>query len=1157
MSGEDTLHLLAAELAQALVPLDDAVASPQRFAALLREMGWDFTGPVPPPVAALAAGIADLRAALDLALGGTPSPQELEDLGAAIRDLVGAVRELANLPPGSFPADLEAAGFIDEFPARLVQLLVVTHLQHNHPRLETLLRVLGIVRVELVPAAGDRPAHVTRLLALPDLADLLRDPGLVLKRVYGWGTADFRYQDVFEHVADLTASFGLDVYLDELDPRQVVALEAGAVVPSRPVRWSLKAPLLLGAVDGASVEAGVGLFALPAQGAHLPGLSLLPYAEGELQERVQLSERVSLVIEADADLTAGVGVVLRPDEPIDLLTELVPSADAGVAPPSGGRVRVRLEVGEAGGGPTVLLGAGGVGRVEVSRSSLTGKAEVDSTGGRQLGVELELQGAALVIAPDEADSFVRSILPADGLQAKFDLGLAWSNERGLTFRGAAGLDATLPVGISIGGVITISAIHLGLQATGAALVAEVSASVGLSIGPVQALVDHLGITSALSFPDDGGNLGIADVALAFKPPSGVALVIDSAGVSGGGFLKFDEPNHQYAGVLQLQFTDLALEAFGIITTQVEGTAGYSLLALIDANFPPVALGWGFTLNGVGGLRAVNRAASVDALRAAVKADKLSAVLFPKNAITNAPQILAELDSLFPTAHGRFLFGPMALIGWGTPTVLTAAIAVIIELPEPIRILLLARLAVRAPTESNALVRINMDALGVLDLSKNELSLDAVLFDSRLVTYTLSGSMALRATWAAQREFLLAIGGFHPRFTPPPGFPALQRITIDMPGGIVSKLRLAAYLAITSNTVQLGADLDVFIGVSGFGLSGHLGFDALLQFAPFHFEADISGKVALTAGGDDLMSVDLDATVSGPAPWHIAGSFKIHIVFFDVHKSFSHSWGEEAPAVAATTVDVLQLLQATLADPRSWDAQMPGGIAALTPLRQIQDAASVLAHPLALPEVHERIVPLDLAITRFGEAAPAGASRFDITDWRLGGTAPPRATIDDDFAAAQFFDLSDEEKLARPSFERHTAGVQMDAGLVTSGPAATKTILFETSFIDEPGGQPRHDPGVPVTPPVFGDLVVILETGSAGRSGISRAGYRKYNSPGNPIRVAEPRFAVVDGDSLASAGVGPSGGSPYSDAAALLAGAISSAPARRGALGIVATHEMAT
>ncbi len=117
----------------------------------------------------------------------------------------------------------------------------------------------------------------------------------------------------------------------------------------------------------------------------------------------------------------------------------------------------------------------------------------------------------------------------------------------------------------------------------------------------------------------------------------------------------------------------------------------------------------------------------------------------------------------------------------------------------------------------------------------------------------------------------------------------------MPSGPISKLRLAAYLAISSNTVQFGATLDLFIGVSGYGLSGHSSFNALLQIDPFHFDADISGQVALTAGGDNLMSVGLDATLSGPAPWHMAGDLAGHIILFDVHLAVSASWGDEAPA----------------------------------------------------------------------------------------------------------------------------------------------------------------------------------------------------------------------------------------------------------------------
>jgi hypothetical protein len=477
---------------------------------------------------------------------------------------------------------------------------------------------------------------------------------------------------------------------------------------------------------------------------------------------------------------------------------------------------------------------------------------------------------------------------------------------------------------------------------------------------------------------------------------------------------------------------------------------------------------------------------------------------------------------------------------------------VLELPEPVRVILLARIELRLPNESNPLVRINVDALGVLDLGESKLSLDAVLFDSKLIDFTLSGAMALRAAWKtpSQREFVLAIGGVHPRFTPPPDFPELQRITIDMPSGAISKMRLAAYLAQTANSIQLGANLDVFLGASGFGVSGHLGFDALLQLLPFRFDSDISGKVAITAGGDDIASVDLEATLSGPTPYHLAGQFKMHIVFFDVGISFSYSWGGDLLSLPALLIDVAGLLRTTLADVRNWDALLPSGVPPLVSARRIDDATILLAHPLARPQVHESIVPLGPAITRFGEAVPSGDTTFTITALRIGNTAVPppipHEAIQDDFAPAQFFELSDDEKLEGPSFERHDAGVRVAGAPATSGAPLIKTIAYETFFVDEPGGALRTDPGVVVTPPLLDDLFVVLQFGAAGRAS-GRANGGRYHAAGNPIRVVEPAFVLADKLTLAASDVSSAAGTTFSDMRALLAG--------NRNLQIVATHEI--
>src|SRR5205085_8668786 len=102
-------------------------------------------------------------------------------------------------------------------------------------------------------------------------------------------------------------------------------------------------------------------------------------------------------------------------------------------------------------------------------------------------------GCSIVIAAGDGDSFLSSMLPANGLTAKFDLGLTWSSGTGFAFNGAAGLDATLPVEVSIGGAVKLTSVHVGLTAGTSGLQSEFSASISVSIGPIQAVVDRIGI----------------------------------------------------------------------------------------------------------------------------------------------------------------------------------------------------------------------------------------------------------------------------------------------------------------------------------------------------------------------------------------------------------------------------------------------------------------------------------------------------------------------------------------------------------------------------------------------------------------------------------------------------------------------------------------
>jgi len=113
------------------------------------------------------------------------------------------------------------------------------------------------------------------------------------------------------------------------------------------------------------------------------------------------------------------------------------------------------------------------------------------------------------------------------------------------------------------------------------------------------VVSRSGVDADLKF--SSGNLGPVDLSFGFKPPSGLGINIDAGPISGGGYIFFDPPNGRYAGVLALSLYSIQIKAIGLLDTKLpSGESGYSFLVIISVEFTPIQLGFGFTLNGVGG-----------------------------------------------------------------------------------------------------------------------------------------------------------------------------------------------------------------------------------------------------------------------------------------------------------------------------------------------------------------------------------------------------------------------------------------------------------------------------------------------------------------------------------------------------------------------------
>ena len=93
---------------------------------------------------------------------------------------------------------------------------------------------------------------------------------------------------------------------------------------------------------------------------------------------------------------------------------------------------------------------------------------------------------------------------------------------------------------------------------------------------------------------------------------------------------------------------------------------------------------------------MNRTVAAEALRAGIRTGAVGSILFPVDPVRDAPRIVSDVSTVFPVAPQRYVFGPMVQIAWGTPAILTMELGVVLEVPDPIRLVILGRAASAAP-----------------------------------------------------------------------------------------------------------------------------------------------------------------------------------------------------------------------------------------------------------------------------------------------------------------------------------------------------------------------------------------------------------------------------------------------------------------------------
>jgi len=945
---------------------------------------------------------------------------DADDTGRILTKSIGLTQKVVGLIQGinGLSGAVSAQGIppatANAIPERLVNLLLVNALDAAKG-INELLEVLGVLerqQFNLGSVDPDNPPFRVSSFHFGRLGDWLQSPAGVLKTLYQWDDPAFTGAALLERLGNLLSAVGAPAFFDDTAAPPKLDLALIEVAPKTDVSPKGLVVALRSDISTGTIKFGADDWRVDV------GLEFaLPFTS-------------SLVIQPT-------GLTFNP-----------PAATGTYA----GNLSVKF-IGDRTGAADgyILLGQPGGSRLAVQKFEfdLGGGFTWDGTMAHgSFSVGGSVTGGKLAISFSETDGFIGKILAGVNLNSDFDFGLGYSTDHGLYFTGSSTLAIQLPLHLDLGPV-EISALTFSAGIQGQKFPTFIAADIQASLGPLEAVVQQIGLEVDFSLKDDrSGNAGPVDISLGFKPPLGAGLSIDTGIVKGGGFLYFDADKGEYGGVAELSIAEIVtVKAIGLITTKMpDGSKGFSLLIIISAEFTPIQLGFGFTLNGVGGLLGLNRAVLLDVLRDGVRTGAINSIMFPTDIVANAPRIISDLKAVFPPQEGIFLIGPMAEIGWGTPTLVTLSLGIIIEIP-PGNIAILGVLKLALPADDAAIIQIQVNFVGILDFDHQLLSFDAGLFDSHILFITLEGDMAVRLKWGDNAGFLLSVGGFHPAFRPPLDLRSMKRLKVTILDYPLAQIWIKGYFAVTSNTVQFGAAIHVLFGTDDFNVHGDLGFDVLFQFSPFYFNALITGSLGIDVFGAGLMSIDLRFSLEGPTPWRAKGSGSISILFFSIDVDFDVTWGEQRDT-SLPPVDVLPIFLAEVNKQENWKALPPPSTSLLVSLNLLDPALLVL-HPFGALTVTQRAVPLNLTLDKFGNQKPNDLTKIDITRASTGTSNYPLAEKDEQFAPAQFQQMSDAEKLSRPSYQQLKGGVTIGAaGGPQSSKMTRKKIDYQVTIIDK-------------------------------------------------------------------------------------------------------------
>ncbi len=388
-------------------------------------------------------------------------------------------------------------------------------------------------------------------------------------------------------------------------------------------------------------------------------------------------------------------------------------------------------------------------------------------------------------------------------------------------------------------------IGLGFKSEDAALLVGYDGKV--SVGPLEIDLLDLSVGIPLATPTDVGNyhLDLGGLAVSLdKPP---------IEVSGSLFKNPGKTPAEYAGSAVIKAEAFTISGFGVFGS-AQGAPSFFLFAMLDKDLggPPI-----FHVTGLAAGFGYNRGLRLPAVSDVEEFPLVKGARDPgyfggsQNPDEGPQQALKKLDPYLPAKRGEIWLAAGVRFTSFEIIESVALLAVNFASQTVISLLGVSELTVPKGAKRDAAIAYAKLLLRAeLIPEAGTLKVDGLLGTDSFIFHRnchLTGGFAFYVWFAGDHEgdFVVTLGGYHPRFLRPPHYPEVPRLDVNWRISAECSVSGELYWALTPSCLMAGGKLAARFASGGLKAWFDAYADFLIYWQPFHYEIDVGVRVGVS------------------------------------------------------------------------------------------------------------------------------------------------------------------------------------------------------------------------------------------------------------------------------------------------------------------------